>query len=235
MSSVASFIAAALLAIGFATGGYFIGTGWVDAKALERTVTAKGLSEREVPADIAIWPIVFSVADNSLEPLVKTVESQTERVRGFLTQAGFSAEEITANPPTITDKQAQSYGGNTAPFRYLAQTTVTVYSTNIDATLRAREKLLDLGKAGITVNQDGYQAQTQYLFQGLNDIKPAMIEEATRNARAVAEKFAADSGSRLGKIRRARQGQFSISDRDSNNPHIKKVRVVSTLEYYLAD
>ncbi|MEM1231309.1 MAG: SIMPL domain-containing protein, partial [Pseudomonadota bacterium] len=198
-------------------------------------VTAKGLSEREVPADVAIWPVVFTLADNDLEALVSAVERQTRTVVAFLEDNGFDASEISANPPAITDKQAQNYGGNSVRFRYLAQTTVTVYSDNIDAVLKARAGMLALGKAGVTVTQDGYLAQTQFLFQGLNDLKPAMIEEATRNARTVAEKFAADSGSALGKIRKARQGQFSISDRDSTTPHLKKVRVVSTLEYYLAD
>lgn len=235
MNGPSTIIASMLLAAGLAAGGYFIGAGWVNAKTLERTVTVKGLSEREVPADIAIWPIVFTVADNDLNALVKTVEQQTATVTRFLESSGFEGNELTVNPPAITDKQAQSYGGDTGRFRYLAQTTVTVYSDNIAATLAARQRMLELGKAGITINQDSYLAQTQFLFEGLNAIKPAMIEEATQNARAVAEKFAADSGSTLGKIRKARQGQFSIADRDSNNPHIKKVRVVSTLEYYLAD
>ena len=82
---------------------------------------------------------------------------------------------------------------------------------------------------------DEYTSATEYLFTGLNEIKPEMVEEATRNAREVALKFARDSDSKLGKIRSARQGQFSISDRDKNTPHIKRVRVVSTIEYYLAD
>ncbi len=101
--------------------------------------------------------------------------------------------------------------------------------------LAAGTRLIELGKSGIVLSGDDYQSRTQYLFTGLNDLKPKMIEEATRNAREVAQKFAADSDSRLGKIRTAYQGQFSIQDRDGNTPHIKKVRVVSTIEYYLAD
>ncbi|MEZ5557800.1 MAG: hypothetical protein R3E86_04550 [Pseudomonadales bacterium] len=110
-----------------------------------------------------------------------------------------------------------------------------MFTRKIDAVRAAGRELLALGKAGIVFTQGNYELRTQYLFNGLNEIKPAMIEEATRNAREVAQKFAEDSRSRLGKIRSARQGQFSIEDRDSNNPHIKKVRVVSTLEYYLTD
>ena len=95
--------------------------------------------------------------------------------------------------------------------------------------------LSSLGKKGIVFSASNYETRTEYIFSKLNDIKPEMIEEATNNAREVAQKFATDSQSRLGKIKRAYQGQFTISDRDNNNPHIKKVRVVSTVEYYLAD
>ena len=235
MKAAASLVLGLAIAAGLATAGYLIGNGWVSARELDRTVTVKGLSEREAAADIAIWPIAFNVANNDLEALVRTVEAQTQVITRFLTDAGFVDDEITVNPPAITDKQAQNYGNGNVQFRYLAQTTITVYTRNIEATRMARARLLELGKAGITIAQDNYEARTQYLFEGLNRIKPEMIEEATRNARLVAQKFAEDSGSTLGKIRKARQGQFSISDRDSNNPHIKKIRVVSTLEYYLTD
>src|SRR5690606_220383 len=118
---------------------------------------------------------------------------------------------------------------------YTATQAVTVYSTNVDTVRPLMNELATLGKQGIVFTGNDYQARTEYLFNSLNDIKPAMIEEATTMAREVAEKFAADSNSRLGKIKNASQGQFTISDRDSNNPHIKNVRVVSTVEYYLSD
>ncbi len=95
--------------------------------------------------------------------------------------------------------------------------------------------LSELGKQGIVFTTGDYESQTEYIFTRLNEVKPEMIEEATRKAREVAEKFASDSRSTLGKIRRASQGQFSISARDKNNPHIKKIRVVSTVAYYLSD
>jgi hypothetical protein len=112
---------------------------------------------------------------------------------------------------------------------------VTVYSNDIEAVRRAMTKVAELGREGVAVGGQDYESRTQFLFTGLNELKPGMIEEATRNAREVAEKFARDSDSRLGKIKTATQGQFSINDRDSNTPHIKKVRVVSTLTYYLDD
>ena len=239
MNTFSALLLALAIGLGTSFAGYSIGSrigkGFTDARALERTVSVKGLSERDVPADVAIWPLQINVADNDLTSLVATVEKQKAMVIDFLTTRGFAENEITVGAPGITDKQAQSYGNDPIRFRYLAQQVVTVYTKKIDAVRAANRELLELGKAGVVFSQENYELKTQYLFQGLNEIKPAMVEEATRNARVVAEKFAADSDSRLGKIKSAAQGQFTVEDRDSNNPHIKRVRIVSTLEYYLAD
>ena len=239
MNTFPALLLALAIGLGTSFAGYSIGSrigkGFTDARALERTVSVKGLSERDVPADVAIWPLQINVADNDLTNLVATVEKQKAMVIEFLTTHGFAEAEITVGAPAITDKQAQAYGNDPIRFRYLAQQVVTVYTKKIDAVRAANRELLELGKAGVVFSQENYELKTQYLFQGLNQIKPAMVEEATRNARVVAEKFAADSDSRLGKIKSAAQGQFTVEDRDSNNPHIKRVRIVSTLEYYLAD
>ncbi|HLE57646.1 MAG TPA: SIMPL domain-containing protein [Rhodothermia bacterium] len=228
-------LAAFILGVGIAAGGYLAGHGIVASKALDRTVTVKGLAEREVPADVAIWPIRFVVAGNDLDALYADVEKKLASVLAFVRAAGFEEQEISVAAPAIMDRQAQAYGDAEARFRYSATQTVTVYTTQVSEVQGAATRMIELGKSGIVLSGDDYQAQTQYLFTGLNDLKPAMIEEATRNAREVAEKFAADSDSRLGKIKTAFQGQFSIDDRDGNTPHIKKVRVVSTVQYYLAD
>jgi len=216
--------------------GWLLAGGMVKFKELDRTVSVKGLAEREMPADIALWPIQFINAENDLSLLYSGLEDDAAAVKTFLKEQGFTEEEITISAPSITDKIAQSYGGNNrVELRYSANQTVTVYSTKIDLVRQAKRQLVSLGKQGLTLTGDTYDTRTQFIFTGLNEIKPAMVEEATRNARQVAEKFAADSNSKLGKIRKARQGQFSINDRDSNTPHIKKVRVVSTIEYYLSD
>lgn len=228
-------IGALLVAAGLASAGYLIGAGFVDARALDRVVVVKGLAEREVPADTAIWPIQLLVADNALPELLTKVEAQTQQVVQFLNDQGFTAADVTIGAPSIVDKQAQDWGNSNFRFRYSATSVVTVYSSDVKRVREAGAGLIELGKAGVVFTQDNYEFRTQYLFNSLNEVKPEMVEEATRNAREVAEKFANDSGSQLGKIRSARQGQFSISDRDSNNPHIKRVRVVSTLEYYLSD
>ena len=235
-SRVSAFILGVAVMVGLTALGYQLGNAAIAFKQYERSVTVKGLSEREYEADIVIWPIQFSVAGNDLGSLYESIERSTSLIKQFLVENGIEAGEISFAAPAITDKSAQQYGNSARPeFRYTASQTVTVYSKNISGVRSVMGSLSQLGKQGIVFTGANYQAQTEYIFTRLNDVKPEMIEEATRKAREVAEKFAADSDSRLGKIRKASQGQFSISPRDNNNPHIKQVRVVSTVEYYLSD
>lgn len=222
--------------LGLAALGYLLGTAVDRFKGYERTVTVKGLAEREVPADIVIWPIQFTATSNDLPSLYRDIAASSERIEKFLSEQGIAPQAVSASMPAVTDKSAQQYGGGPRPeFRYTALQTVTVYSDQVEQVRSAMNKLADLGREGIAFSQNNYQGQTEYIFTGLNDIKPEMVEQATVEARQVAQKFAEDSDSVLGKIKRASQGRFSISDRDKNNPHIKKVRVVSTVEYYLSD
>ncbi|MBS0311568.1 MAG: SIMPL domain-containing protein, partial [Proteobacteria bacterium] len=155
----------------------------------------------------------------------------------FLQASGFKPDEISVSAPSITDRQAQDYGNAQLAerLRYSGKSTLTVYTRQVDRVREAMARLGELGKQGIALSPENYENRTQFLFTGLNALKPAMIEEATKNARISAEKFAKDSDSRLGKIRRANQGQFSIEDRDASTPYIKKVRVVSSVEYRLID
>jgi len=222
------------LFFGLSTLGYLLAKAAVEYKAFERTVTVKGLSEREYDADIVIWPIQFTSASNDLGQLYRAIEMNTSKIQAFLAEKGISSSEITISAPAITDKSAMQYGNNNnVKFRYTAIQTVTVYSKNIQLVRGMMGSLSELGKQGIVFSGNAYQ--TDYIFNRLSEVKPEMIEEATRKARAVAQKFATDSQSKLGKIKRASQGQFSIQARDKNNPQIKKVRVVSTIEYFLSD
>lgn len=230
-----AFILGAFIFLGLAIFGWFAGSSAIRFKEYERVVTVKGLAERELPADVAVWPIRFAAASDDLSALYTTMERNTKVILAFLQNEGFSADEVTTAAPLVTDKYAERYGEQRVNLRYTAQQTITVYTGNIDLVRKTQEKMAELGKKGIALGGDEYSQRTTYLFTKLNDIKPEMIEEATRNARAVAEQFAADSKSRLGKIRRASQGQFSIEDRDSNTPYLKKIRVVSTIDYYLSD
>ena len=221
--------------LGLAALGFQLASAAIEFKQFERTVTVKGLAEREVLADIVIWPIQFIVADNDLQSLYRSIDAGTKSITAFLEEKGIAAADVSLSAPAITDKVAQQWGNDSAEYRYSATQTVTVYSRDIEKVRSVMSELSALGKQGIVLQSGNYESQTEYLYTGLNDIKPEMIEEATRNAREAATEFAQDSESELGKIRQASQGQFSISPRDKNNPHIMNVRVVSTVEYYLSD
>jgi len=226
----AAFIKGILVCIGLALLGYFIAGGIVKLKALERIVTVKGLSEREVQSNVAIWPIKFSVADNDLNKIFFTIQQKNSIILEFLNKQGFQDKDISISAPAILDQQSDK-----AKFRYSGISTINVYSENVDLVRKTMASFVELGKQGIAISGGDYQSKPVFIFKKLNELKPAMIEEATKNARAVAEKFARDSNSKLGKIKSASQGEFSIEDRDSNTPYIKQVRVVSTVEYYLSD
>ena len=231
-----AFVLGLFIFLGLSALGYLLGQAAIEYRLYDRSVTVKGLSEREYEADIVIWPIQFNLASNNLKQLYDSIDSKSTDIQKFLVERGIPETDITFSTPAITDKIAQQYGNNRAPeFRYSGFQTVTVYSNNIATVHAAMGSLSELGKKGIVFIGSGYDSQTEYLFTRLNEVKPEMIEEATRKARHVAEKFAADSDSQLGKIKKASQGQFSIYARDRNNPHIKKVRVVATVQYYLSD
>ena len=225
-----------LFAIGLSALGWLLADGLLRFKSLDRIVSVKGLAEREVAADVAIWPIKFSETENDLGALYANLQTKGKLVRQFLLDAGFDDGELSVSAPSIVDRKAQGYGDQRGvEFRYSGSATITVYTKQVDRVRIAMQTLVELGKQGVAISGEEYGARTEFVFTGLNELKPAMIEEATKAAREVAEKFARDSQSRLGRIRSANQGLFSISDRDSNTPHIKRVRVVSTVEYYLVD
>jgi uncharacterized protein len=234
-SNKSALILGAFIFLGLAALGFFIGSSVIKFKEYERTVTVKGLSEKEYPANIALWPIQFIASNNNLTQLYESIEKDASEIISFLKINGFEDNEITTSPPGIVDKLAQGYEKSRIEYRYNATQTITVYSDKIKSVRSTMNKLAELGKKGIVLTDGGYQNTTEYLFTRLNEIKPEMVEEATTKAREVARKFAKDSDSKLGKIKTARQGQFSINNRDKNNPHIKKIRVVSTIEYYLSD
>ena len=201
-------------------------------RSFERTVSVKGLCEKEVEADKAIWPVCFKVMGNDLATLYAEIEQKNASVVKFLRDGGLQEAEITVAVPAVSDKYAQEYGNNDRAFRYVATSTITVCTSNVKGVLALMDNQASLIKMGIVPISD-WDSKPQFNFEGLNDIKPGMIEEATTNAREVAEKFAKDSGSRLGKIKDASQGTFSIESRDSNTPYIKRVRIVTYVTYYL--
>lgn len=233
-SVTASVILAVGIAGGFALLGSNISSGIESFVNRDRIVTVKGLSERQVKADRVIWLVGFRELGDDLQDVYGRIEKRKDQVVAFLKEAGLTDAEIEVASPQVTDAQAEMYANQKSRYRYSMTQTVTVSSDKVDLVRDLLVRQSDLIKAGVTLVGD-YSWRTSFQFTGLNTVKPAMIEEATKNARASAEKFAQDSGSSLGKIRRANQGQFSITDRDSNTPYIKSVRVVTTVEYFLKD
>ncbi len=225
---------ALILAAGLAAAGWLLGDAVKAFKFADRYVTVKGLAEREVEADLAIWPLAFTVSANDLPALQAGIAKTTETVTAYLKLHGFSDSEISRSPPRITDHQAQTWGRDRPPERYLAERTITVQSGNVEAVLAAMAGAADLIGEGVVL-ANTYGPNAQFLFTGLNAIKPEMIAEATHNARLAAEQFARDSNSKTGAIRNANQGLFTIVERDNNSPEIKIVRVVSTVDFYLTD
>lgn len=226
---------AIVLALAIISLGAFVYLSVNEVKERDRAITVRGLAEREVAADYVIFPIVFNHMGNDLNQLYVELQEKTDAITKFLLEKGINKEEISYNAPDIEDLESNIYDNRKITMRYKATAVITVASNQVEKVRDLMNQQGELLKQGIAVTGSDYRYQKVYSFTGLNAIKPAMIEEATKNARAAAIKFADDSGSKLGKIKSAAQGQFSITDRDENTPYIKKVRVVTNVEYFLKD
>jgi hypothetical protein len=236
-------LGALLIAIGLTAGGWFVGQGFARGRATDRYVTVKGVAEREVKADLALWPIGFVAAANDLGQVQGQIAASAGKVREFLRTAGIDPAQAAVQDYNVTDTQANAYGGDRAPNRFIIRQSIMVRSAEPDTIFAASQKVSDLVNAGVVLSAEGGMGGSgpTYLFTKLNEIKPAMIAEATASARQAAEQFAKDSGSRLGSIRQANQGVFEILPRDrapgatEESQRAKTVRVVTTVEYYLRD
>lgn len=227
-----SVVGALVLALGIALAGYLVGDALRQSRSAERQVTVRGFAEREVPANLVLWPIVFSVTSNDLVTLQQRADDGVARVLRFLGD-DFPQEQVSVSAPRVQDREAQGMMSDGRRMdRYTAEVTVTVRTDRIDVTRQSMQRSGELVKQGVAIIRS-YEYNTQYLYTELEKIKPAMIAEATRDARRAAEQFAQDSGSSVGAIRRAQQGLFSVEDRDQFSPEIKRVRVVTTVDYYL--
>lgn len=203
-------------------------------RSFDRMVNVKGLCEKEVKADKVIWPVVYRVMANDIQTVYDQTDRNNAEIIAFLKAGGIDAAEITVSVPEISDKYATEYGSNDRAYRFIAKNVITVCTSDVDAVLALMSSQSDLLKKGIVIGgSNEWENPVEFKYEGLNEIKPEMIEEATRNAREAAEKFAKDSDSKLGKIKTANQGTFTIENRDSNTPYIKRVRVVTSVTYYL--
>ena len=232
MENKGNFFAGLAIMAGLAVVGFNIPAAVRVMGSSQRTVSVRGVSEREVMADKVIWPLQFTVTGNDLGQVYGELESGNSTIVSFLKDGGIAEDEISVATPKISDKYASEYGSNDRLYRYIAKSTVTVCTGSVDKVLALMKAQKNLLRKGIVLSNE-WDSQPRFSYESLNTIKPEMIEEATRNARESAQKFADDSGSRLGKIRTASQGYFSIDDRDSNTPEVKNVRVVTNVTYLL--
>ena len=235
-----------LLALGLIVGGWVLGAQIKATRLSDRYVTVKGLVERKVKSDLAVWPLTYKEAGDDLSLVYAKAESDKKAILEFLTDQGMQASEIELGVIRVVDTQANEYGGATrAARRYIVEQQITVRTSRVDQVVAAAQKTMLLLQKGIVLSTNPGQGLA-YQFTGLNSIKPDMITEATRNARAAANRFAADSGSKVGSIRQANQGVFSILAADpggdggegggnfgGDSSVMKTVRVVTSVQYYL--
>jgi hypothetical protein len=229
------------IGVGLASCGDFIANGITSFQAANRVVTVKGLAEKDVKADLAVWNIAYKVAGNELETSYAGIQDAQVKIDAFLKQQGFTSEEISSAGMQVTDLLAREYGTSEAkpPFRYILRNQVTVRTTQVDKIAQALQASNELVKNGIMLEDlNG----VRYFYTQLNAIRPEMLALATQSARTLAEQFAKDSGSKVTQIRKANQGVFKILPRDGAENDFgvedtssinKKVRVVSTIEYAL--
>ena len=232
----------AIIAVGLALAGLFVGAGFARARSADRFVTVKGISEREVKADLAIWPLRIVAASDDLTSANAQLQSSLEKIRTFLTANRVDAMQATLQDFSVADAQTNQYSGGTAAgARFVIRQTVVVRSTNPETIRAASQKVSELVSAGVVLSSGGEYGNggPTFVFTGLNKLKPEMIGEATSRARESAEQFARDSKSGIGGIRRASQGIFEILPRDQAegiteaSQIVKTVRVVSTIDYAL--
>ena len=225
-------IASAILALGMVIGGFLLGDGLKRAKMAERSVTVRGLAERDVTADLATWTIVFTEQGSELGPVQAAIEEDTRTVRDFFRRAGFKEAEVTGAGAGVNQFFDSNRGTNSVTVRQRLQ----LRTTDVMKARAAFARQFELIRSGVALEEGTAMV---YSFTKLNDVKPAMIAEATQDARKGAEQFANDSGTAVGGIKSATQGYFSIGARDGegagsgNDSPFQKVRVVTTTDFYL--
>lgn len=236
-------IPAGLLALGVLGGGLMVGRGFTASRMSDRFVTVKGVAEREVEADLAVWTIQFSAGGNDLAEVQRTVERNQQLTMDFLVEHDISPDLVQVEGVRVVDAAANPYQQGPIVNRFSVTQTIIVRSEDPRGVQAASQDVGALVQGGVVLvsGQEYGPGGPTYLFRGLNDVKPEMIAEATSRAREAAIEFARDSGSELGGIRRANQGVFEILPRDpapgimEQNRIEKTIRVVATVEYYLRD
>ena len=236
-------VAAAVVALGLAAAGLLAGNGFARGRANDRYVTVKGIAEREARADLAIWPIRLSAANNDLTVAHAQLQANVVKVQNFLKDHKLDPSQASLQDFSVSDASTNQYDNGRASARYVIHETMVIRSTQPDVVLAASQRVADLVNAGVVLSSGGPEMAGNggptFVFSGLNKLKPEMIAEATARAREAAEQFARDSRTTVGTIRQANQGIFEILPRDQAqgiteaSQIVKTVRVVSTVEYFL--
>jgi hypothetical protein len=229
-AGVAIIVSSLLLAAGISAGGFFVGEGVSNRSSGRRIISVKGLSEREVPASVAVWSVGYGATGNELDAINKKLSNSTKAVLAFLKSAGFDEKDMAVQPPALHDASMEPRDKDTPPppERFRACQSVLLRTAKVDLIKRTLASASTLMVNGVLLTGG---SQPNYIFNQLNEIKPGMIQEATRNARIAAEQFSRDSQTSMGKLRNATQGWFQVENRDEATPERKTVRVVVDVDY----
>ncbi len=241
MSSVSNIIAGGLIGLGVASGGFLAGESLVKSRLGFRTVTVKGLSEREVKANIGFWPVRFVATGASLEDARAALETSEKAVKSFLSDHGFTEQDMQVQNIQVEDRAGYNNQGLPPELRFVLTEDLLVRSSEVEKLSNASRMIGDLLKSGVVFSSDAYNAGPSFIFTNVNDLKGEMLTEATKRAREAADKFAQESGARVGDIQSANQGIIEINPaveipNDRPEKQIdKKVRVVTTINYFLSN
>lgn len=239
---IVAVVAAVCVAAGIALSGWFVGTSLVESRQPLRTVTVKGLSERSVQANLGFWPVRFVATGPTLEGARASLETSERAVRAFLADRGFTEDEIQVQNVLVEDRAAGYNAGSTPDeYRFVLTEDLLVTTDKVAELGEATRSVADLLRQGVVFSADAYSAGASFVFTGINDLKSEMLTEATQRARETAAQFATESGAQVGDIQTANQGVFEIlpaveipNDRPEKQID-KKVRVVTTITYFLVD
>lgn len=234
------------IAAGFGSGGFFVGQAIKKFKFDDRTITVKGLVEKEVKSDLAIWKITHTFADDDLTKVDQKLNANQTLILDFLKKKNIKESDISVGLVNISDNFSREYNNNTQAKRYVGETSITVRATDVDLVQKVAGESAELVRDGVVLSNNGYQANPKFVYTKINDIKPELLAEAVKNARKAAEQFATDSGTKVGSIRTANQGQIQILSPDAleskqyesaeeERSITKKIRIVSTLVFSLVD
>lgn len=238
MNPMFRLISAVLLAAGLAAAGFFVSNGLERFRMSDRSVTVKGLAEKNVESDFAIWTLAFRRAGGDFSGVQQALVGDREKVLAFLKERGFTAEEMQARPLQVQDLLAREYAQGNVPFRFNGTGQVLVKTARVGVVEKAALALDPLIQSGVQLDNEGQASGPRYQLRGFNDAKAPLLAEATRNAREQAEKFASEAGARLGPLKSANQGVIRITgddgtEFDDGSSRGKRLRVVSTFEYEL--